>query len=101
MVDQIKADHRDDLSVCEKTSPKNRVGWTWWKKKTFFNDAWDYLQGRFPHLRQFCGDPATAFPNTTLVGSDFSIVSWEKDNAGSSLTGLALAGIMQAKQYDC
>ncbi|CAK9233065.1 unnamed protein product [Sphagnum troendelagicum] len=43
-------------------------------KKTFFNEAWDCLKGRFMQLRQLCGGLATTFPNTTSVESDFSII---------------------------
>jgi hypothetical protein len=43
---------------------------------------------------------ATTFPNTAAVESDFSMVKWEKNNTCTSLTSLALAGIMQAKQFE-
>jgi hypothetical protein len=65
-----------------------------------FNKAWHVVKGRFNDLRQFCGGLATAFPNTTSVESDFSVVKWEKNDTRTSLTSLALAGIMQAKQFD-
>jgi hypothetical protein len=69
-------------------------------ENTFFNDAWDVVKGRFSGLHQFCGGLAMAFPNTTVVESDFSVVKWEKNNTRTSLTSLtslALANIMQAK----
>jgi hypothetical protein len=69
-------------------------------ENTFFNDAWDVVKGRFSGLRQFCGGLATAFPNTTVVESNFSKVKWEKNDTRTSLTNLALAGIMQAKQFE-
>ncbi len=69
-------------------------------ENTFFNDVWDVVKGRFSGLRQFCGGLATAFPNTTAVESDFSMVKWEKNDTRTSLTSLALAGIMQAKQFE-
>jgi hypothetical protein len=34
------------------------------------------------------------------VESDFSMVKWEKNDTRTSLTNLALAGIMQAKQFE-
>jgi len=34
------------------------------------------------------------------VENDFSIVKWEKNDIRTSLTSLALAGIMQAKQFE-
>jgi hypothetical protein len=51
-------------------------------------------------LRQLCDGLATAFPNTTSVESDFSIVKWEKNDSRSSLTSLSLVGIMHAKQFE-
>jgi hypothetical protein len=66
-------------------------------ENTFFNDAWDVVKGRFSGLRQFCGGLATAFPNMATIESDFSMVKWEKNDTRTSLTSLALAGIMQAK----
>jgi hypothetical protein len=62
-------------------------------EKTFFNEAWDYLKGRFMQLCQLCGGLATPFPNTTSVESDFSIVKWEKNDSRNNLTSLSLAGI--------
>jgi hypothetical protein len=54
-------------------------------EKVFFNDAWDAITWkkedgtiRFAKLRQFCGGPATAFPNTCAVESDFSVSSTHK-----------------------
>jgi hypothetical protein len=61
--------------------------------------VWDVVKGRFSGLRQFCGGLATVFPNTTAVESDFLMVKWEKNDTRTSLTSLALAGIMQAKQF--
>jgi hypothetical protein len=34
------------------------------------------------------------------VENDFLMVKWEKNNTRTSLTSLALAGIMQAKQFE-
>jgi len=62
-----------------------------------FNDAWDYVS-QFKRLRTFYGGLATIFPNTMLVGSDFSIVKWELDTFRTALMHLSLEGIMQAKQ---
>jgi hypothetical protein len=66
-------------------------------EKTFFNEVWDCLKGRFMQLRRLCGGLATTFPNTTSVESDFSIVNWEKNDSRSNLRSLSLAGIMHAK----
>jgi hypothetical protein len=45
-----------------------------YKETTSFNEEWDKLSIPFEELRQFCGGLATAFPNTTSVESDFSIL---------------------------
>jgi hypothetical protein len=37
---------------------------------------------------------ATVVPNTTTIESDFSMVKWEKNDTRTSLTNLALVGIM-------
>ena len=65
--------------------------------ETSFNDAWDCIP-RMKLLRSFCGGIAAAFPNTTSVESDFSILKWELDAFRTSLQHLALDGIMQARQ---
>ncbi len=69
-------------------------------ENTFFNDAWDVVKGRFSGLREFCGGLATTFPNTAAVESNFSMVKWEENDIRTSLTSLALVGIMQAKQFE-
>jgi hypothetical protein len=43
---------------------------------------------------------ATAFPGTSSVESDFSIVNWEKDDCRIALTDLSLEGIFHSKQFD-
>jgi hypothetical protein len=65
-----------------------------------FNTAWDDLKGQFEALRAFSGNLATAFPNTTSVESDFSILKWEKDDNRKAMTNLSLEGIFQAKQRE-
>jgi hypothetical protein len=47
----------------------------------------------------FCGGLATAFPGTSSVESDFSIVKWEKDDCQIGLTNFSLEGILHAKQF--
>jgi hypothetical protein len=54
---------------------------------------------RFPALCQFCGDLASAFPNTATVESDFSIIGWEKNDYRKSLTDFSLEGILHTKQF--
>ncbi|KAH6600275.1 hypothetical protein BASA50_002451 [Batrachochytrium salamandrivorans] len=98
MIDLIEIQHRK-LIVVYGREPDVKAVLDAHDEKTYFNDAWDCLRGRFLHLRQFCGGLATASPNTTSVESNFSIVTWEKDHSRMSLTSLPLAGIMHAKQF--
>ncbi|KAH6569497.1 hypothetical protein BASA62_004868 [Batrachochytrium salamandrivorans] len=98
MIDLIEIQHCE-LIVVYGREPDVKAVLDAHDEKTYFNDAWDCLRGRFLHLRQFCGGLLTAFPNTTSVESDFSIVTWEKDNSRTSLTSLPLAGIIHAQQF--
>lgn len=68
-------------------------------RSTSFEDGWKLAQDRFLTLREFCGGLATAFPGTSTVESDFSIVKWEKDNSRVSLTDFSLEGILHANQF--
>ena len=43
---------------------------------------------------------ATAFPGTSNVESNFSIVKWEKDVTQISLSDFSLEAIHHAKQYN-
>jgi hypothetical protein len=65
---------------------------------TWFETAWQIVEGRFDVLRDFSGGIATIFANTASVESDFSILRWEKDEYEMSLTRLSLEGVMQRKQ---
>ena len=67
--------------------------------KTTFEQGWGYIHDRFDTLKTFCGGLATAFPGTSTVESDFSIVKWEKDACRISLTDFSLEGILHAKQF--
>ena len=68
--------------------------------KTSFQTGWNYVQNRFNSFKLFCGGMATAFPGTSNVESDFSIVKWEKDVMRMSLSDFSLEGILHAKQYN-
>ena len=57
------------------------------------------MQERFKHLKLFCGGLATAFPGTSTVESDFSVVKWEKDDCRIALRDFSLEGILHAKQF--
>ena len=98
-IEKIKCNHKDlllaytrELSVKEVLDAHHH--------KTFFNDAWDSVKPHFLILRQFCGGLASAFPNTTTIESDFSMVKWKKDAQCTSLTSLSLVGVMHSKQFD-
>lgn len=67
--------------------------------KTTFEQGWGFVQERFKHLKLFCGGLATAFPGTSTVESDFSVVKWEKDDCRIALTDFSLEGILHAKQF--
>ncbi|KAH6564522.1 hypothetical protein BASA62_007859 [Batrachochytrium salamandrivorans] len=61
--------------------------------KTDFKKAWSLTNGRFPMLSLFCGGLASAFPNTSTVESDFSLLRYEKDDTRKCLTDFSLDGI--------
>ena len=65
-----------------------------------FEAGWGMVDGRFNILRDFCGGIATVQANTATVESDFSRLSWEKDEHRKCLTDLALEGILQSKQFE-
>jgi hypothetical protein len=64
-----------------------------------FKDGWSLLGRRFLNLMEFCGVIATLFLGTSTVESDFSILRWEKDAFGKSLSDFGLEGVLQAKQW--
>ena len=67
---------------------------------TTFDDGWSDVEELFKRLNEFCGDLATAFPGTSSVESDFSILNWEKDDCRVSLPDFSLEGILHSKQFD-
>jgi hypothetical protein len=91
----VESEHRE-LFVVYVCEPDVKVALNKHDKKTFFNEVWDCLKGRFMQQRQLCGGLTTVFSNTTSVESDFSIVKWEKNDSRSSLMSLSFAGIMHA-----
>lgn len=64
-----------------------------------FEDSGRFLQERFRTLEWFCGGLSAAFPGTSTVEGDFSLIKWEYDDFRQSLTSFSLEGILQAKQY--
>jgi len=99
LIDKAESEHRELLAIYAHEL-NVKAAFDKHDEKTFFNEAWDYLKGRFMQLHQLCGGLAVAFPNTTSVESDFSIVKWEKNDSHSSLTSLSLTGIMHVKQFE-
>jgi hypothetical protein len=61
-------------------------------------ESWAVAHGRFPLVQKFCGGLASAFPNTAIVESDFSVINWEKDPS-RDLIDFSLEGILHCKQY--
>jgi hypothetical protein len=54
--------------------------------ETGFDQAWDAMGGqRFRYPRRFCAGSATVFSNTAAVGSDLSILDWEKGEFRTAL----------------
>jgi len=96
-IDEIEEDHKALVRAFReepvfKGRLQNHV------MKTMFNAAWNDCGGRFKRLRGFVAGLATAFPNTTSVEGDFSIVNWEFSDDRKDLSNLSLAGICQSKQ---
>ncbi|CAM6007504.1 unnamed protein product [Sphagnum balticum] len=99
LIDKVESEHCELFAVyARKLDVKAALDKH--DEKTFFNEAWDCLKGRFMQLRQLCGGLATVFSNTISIESDFSIVKWEKNDSRSSLTNLSFTGIMHAKQFE-
>jgi hypothetical protein len=65
--------------------------------KTTFVDGWAGVGSLVPSLQQFCGEIASAFPNTATFESDFSILGWEKNSYRACLTDFSLEEILHAK----
>ena len=65
-----------------------------------FTAAWSAIGSKYPRLYSFFGGLATAFPGTSTVESDFSIIGFEKNDYRTSLTNLSLEGILQCKQFE-
>jgi len=97
-IDDVEKEHRQLRAVYDNELHVAKA-FDQYDENTFFNDAWDVVKGRFNGLRQFCGGLATMFPNMAVVESDFLMVKWEKNDTRTSLTSLALVGVMQAKQF--
>ena len=58
----------------------------------------EVTSGRFSDFWRFCGDFATAFPNTATVESDLSVLGWENDDYHIVLTDFSLKSILHWNQ---
>ena len=50
------------------------------KNDMSFNNVWGSIAIIYPLLRMFCGGIVSAFPGTSTVESDFSMIGFEKDS---------------------
>jgi hypothetical protein len=82
-IDIVESDYQD-LRVAYAREPNVKAAFDK-HDEVFFNEAWDVMKGHFNDLRQFCGGLATAFPNTTSVESDFSVVKWGEERHSHKL----------------
>ena len=98
-IEQIEQDF-GELGSAYNREPSLKSALDQCNGRTTFEVGWNYVQERFKALKEFCGGLATAFPGTSNVESDFSIVKWEKDDCRIGLTDFSLEGILHAKQFD-
>ena len=61
--------------------------------------GWIGLIDKFLTLRNFVGDLASVFPDTSTTESDFSVIGWEKNDFLTDLVDFLLEGIRHRKQY--
>jgi hypothetical protein len=87
-IDEVENEHKK-LSIAYSREPGVKAPFDTHDESAFFSVASDSVNRRFKTLRQFCGGLATVFPNTTSVGSDFSLMKWEKDEHRMTLTSLS------------
>jgi hypothetical protein len=98
-IHQIGKDFVDLLRAYREEKCFNRAVDDCTDSMTDFSAGWKVTNDRFRELRRFCGDFASAFPNTATVESDFSVIGWEKDDFRKSLTDFSLEGILHCKQF--
>lgn len=98
-IDIIEQEFEELRAACDREQSLKQV-LDQCDSKTTFAQGWDYVQARFENLKKFCGGLATAFPGTSTVESDFSIVKWEKDDCRVGLTDFSLEGILHARQFE-
>jgi hypothetical protein len=64
-----------------------------------FDECWGPRRDEFPTLRLFACGLASVFPGGSTVGSDFSILKFNKSNNRSSLADLSVEGEFHARQW--
>jgi hypothetical protein len=57
-----------------------------------FDECWGPLRDEFPTLRLFACGPASVFPGSSTVESDFSVLKFNKSDKRSSLADLSVEG---------
>jgi hypothetical protein len=98
-VDLIQLDFQDLCSAYEHEPALKQV-FDRCNGTTTFTQGWGYyVLERFTHLKTFCGGLVTAFPATSTVKSNFSVVKWEKDDCQIGLMVFSQGGILHAKQF--
>jgi hypothetical protein len=58
----VESEHCELLAVYAR-EPNVKAALDKHNEKTFFNEAWDCLKGRFMQLHQLCSGLVTMFPN--------------------------------------
>ena len=90
----------DFKKTCDKDENLKTILQSCNDSKSTFNEAWKDIPGKFVLLRTFFGGFATVFPNTATVESDFSVMSFEKNDYRQSLHDISVGGIMHTKQRE-
>lgn len=66
----------------------------------FFEITWEIIKRWFDTLWDFYEGIVTIFVNMISIKSDFSILSWKKNEYRISLIDISFEGIIQCKQFD-
>eukprot|EP00171_Calliarthron_tuberculosum_P001791 IDg1791t1 len=64
------------------------------QRRLGFSDCWRSTSNRFLMLQAFYGGLASAFPNTSIVDSDFSVIGVKKNDYRKSLTDFSLEVVL-------
>jgi hypothetical protein len=64
-----------------------------------FDECWGPLRVEFPTLRPYACGLASVFPGSSTIGSDFSILTFNKSDNRSSLANPSVEGEFHARQW--